>query len=393
MWRFLAVAAVLCAFQAAAAAETFLVLPFFNHTNQSNLDWIGESLAEDLRVTLLRQGLPAVPRQDRDEAYRRLAVRPYARLTKATVIKIAEVLGAAQVIYGRFELTPGASKSLGTLQVKAQLLDLNQLRSGPEISVLGAMEDLAAVQTHLAWRVLQQAIPQQAPSEEEFRRGRRPVRVDALENYVRGLLAATEEQKHRFFTQAARLDPGFSSPCFELGMIHWEKENYGAASEWLAKVSPADPHFREATFYRGLSRFYLADYASAQAAFEQVAREVPLNEVFNNLGAVQSLQNLPEALANFRKALEGDGNDPDYHFNLGIALWKRGDFQAAAQSFRATLERDPEDEEATLLLGMCLAGKPYRPGDPKTDGLERVKHEYPEAAYLQLQAILEKGKK
>jgi len=32
------------------------------------------------------------------------------------------------------------------------------------------------------------------------------LRVDAIENYIRGLVASAPEQKHRFFTQAARLD-------------------------------------------------------------------------------------------------------------------------------------------------------------------------------------------
>jgi len=36
----------------ALQAETALVLPFFNHSKQTNLDWIGESIAETVRDAL-----------------------------------------------------------------------------------------------------------------------------------------------------------------------------------------------------------------------------------------------------------------------------------------------------------------------------------------------------
>ena len=85
-----------------------------------------------------------------------------------------------------------------------------------------------------------------------------------------------------------------------------------------------------------------------------MADVVPLSEVFNDLGAAQNRRNLPQAIESFRKALEGDPNDPVYHFNLGYALWKKGDYAAAADRFRAVLDRQPDDEMATLMLGLCL---------------------------------------
>ena len=51
------------------------------------------------------------------------------------------------------------------------------------------------------------------------------MRLDAVESYVRGLLATLDpEQRHRFFTQAARLDEHYSQPCFQLGKTYWETE-------------------------------------------------------------------------------------------------------------------------------------------------------------------------
>ena len=46
-----------------------------------------------------------------------------------------------------------------------------------------------------------------APGEQEFLKARPKVRLDAVENYIRGLVATTPEQRHRFFTQAAHRQP------------------------------------------------------------------------------------------------------------------------------------------------------------------------------------------
>ena len=239
-----------------------------------------------------------------------------------------------------------------------------------------------------AWQTVQALAPKTAPSEEEFRSARPPLRVDAIESYIRGLLATTPERQHYFFTQAARLDARFSQPRFQLGRLHAQKKEYRAALGWLEHVDHTDSHYFEAQFLLGICRYYTGDYTGAEAAFRLVSEAVPLNEVFNNLGVAQSRRNEPQTLENLGKAVQGDSADPDYHFNLGYALWKRGEFESAAASFRAALDRNPGDTDATVFLGRCLIRSGPRTGDPKNDGLERLKLNYEETAYRQLQAEL-----
>ena len=73
----------------------------------------------------------------------------------------------------------------------------------------------------------------------------------------------------------------------------------------------------------------------------------------------------------------------------GYALWKQGDFEAAGEYFRAVLERNPEDEQASLLLARCASRTGSRPGEARTEGLERLKTNYEESAYWQLKAVLQ----
>ncbi|SPE30351.1 hypothetical protein SBA3_1650001 [Candidatus Sulfopaludibacter sp. SbA3] len=60
------------------------------------------------------------------------------------------------------------------------------------------------------------------------------------------------------------------------------------------------------------------------------------------------------------------------------------------ESFRAAVARNASDTEATELLGFALKHEGPRPNDPKTEGRERLKKNYDEAAYRQLQAELKK---
>src|SRR5262249_9497206 len=109
-----------------------------------------------------------------------------------------------------------------------------------------------------------------------------------------------------------------------------------------------------------------------------------------NLAAAESRRNLPQAIEDFRKAADGDASDPVYRFNLGYALFKKGDFAAAADQFRSVLDHAPDDQLATLLLGRCLKKQALRPAvDARLLNLERIKTNYQERAYWQLKSMIE----
>jgi tetratricopeptide (TPR) repeat protein len=374
-------------------AETVLVLPFANQSksisNSTNVDWIGESISEAIRESLVAEGMLALEREDRLEVFRRLSLRSNAVLTRASIIKAGEALDASEVIYGDYDLEPASpasgGSSRGTLRIGARILDLKRMRQGHELEESGAVEDLATLEARLGWDALRALSPKTAPDEEAFLRDRPLVRLDALESYIRGLLAANPEQQHRFFMQAARLDGAYSQPCFQLGKSYWGKKDYRVAAGWLARVHGGDPHYLEAQFFLGLCDYQIGDYTSAAKCFETVAASVPLNEVYNDLGAAQTRSNLTAAIESFQKALEGDSADPDYRFNLGYALWKSGQFAAAGDSFRALLATNPNDEEAAAMLGHVEHRELPHPG---TEGHERLKTNYEETAFRQLKAEL-----
>ncbi|MDE3168339.1 MAG: hypothetical protein KGN36_21235, partial [Acidobacteriota bacterium] len=61
-------------------------------------------------------------------------------------------------------------------------------------------------------------------------------------------------------------------------------------------------------------------------------------------------------------------------------------YSEAAESFRDALARKSEDDEATAMLGRTLKQQALRPGETRQDGKLRLKTNYEESAYRQLQA-------
>ncbi len=391
MKRFLALILPLTLLAGAAAplaGQSILLVPFANRTSSPKLDWIGESLAETVREGLGSHGLAVVTRQERQEAAQRLSLKLQAPLTRASVLRLGGEMGVRTVVHGEFAFTGAEGEAAvprGRIEITARLINLPQGRMGPVMAESGLLSELATLQTRLAWRVLRTLRPEGSPTEEAFFRSHPPARLDAMENYIRGLLAASQEQQHRFFTQAARLDARFSPPRFQLGRIQWEKGSYQVAAEWLEQVGPADAHYYQARFLLGLSRYYSGDFARAAAAFEDVHAAYALPEIRNNLGIAQMQLNRPEAMESFTAAIQANPSDPDYLFNAGYLLWRSGDYGQAAERFRAVLERDPEDAEATLMLGRCIKQSAYRPGDPRAEALERLKENFDEVAARMLQ--------
>ncbi len=372
-----------------ARADTWLIVPPFNQSGNGSLDWLGESIAESLTETLAAQGELVIDRESRREGERRLALRPNVSWTLASVVKLAEALDGTQVVYGSFQVVSGV-RSAGQLKLRMEVVNVRDFEAAAQLEENGPLEELAAIQGRVSYRVWNAAGKGATMSQATFLESLRPIRLDAMENYVRGLLTGNADVRQKFFEQALKLDARYSQAAFRLGKHLYEQNAFAAAAGWLGKVAKQDSHYREAQFFLGLAQYESGDFRAAMKSWEEVAKEVPLSEVYNNLGLAQFRLKLPEAIDSLRRALEGDDKDPTYHFNLGVALLASGERIRAADEFRAVLDRDSSDQEATKLLGRSLRASANPPvvQFEELAPLGRPRFEFNEAAYRQLKALI-----
>ncbi len=222
------------------------------------------------------------------------------------------------------------------------------------------------------------------------------MRVDVFENYTRGLVENDPKEQIRHLKEAVRLDPSFSPALLALGKAYFADQEFELAASTLGRLPRNDPNALEADFDRGLAYFYVGSYAKAEDAFAFVSKQLPLPEVVNNQGVTASRRGL-DASSFFQQAVAADPNDPDYQFNLALALSRKKDTAGALRAVGQTLKLRPQDTEAQAFLATlrpppgAKVNTGFDPAAGAVDSppLERIKRTFNEASFRQAAAEME----
>jgi tetratricopeptide (TPR) repeat protein len=377
--------------QAVLGTTTLLVMPFDNHSKVMGLDWIGEACPELLSQRMASPKVNVVTRDNRIFAFDRAGVPAAVHPSRATVFNVSEQLGADYVVLGSYSVDGSA------FQVSAQLLDIKKLRLSLPVQSSGPLTDFVELQTALAWLLLKQMPNPPQLTEQQFIKASAAIPLNAFENYIRGVTATNRQLKLRYFKEAIRLNPNYSLAQLQLGKVYYENHEYEQAAVWLGKVPKDDPIAGQSMFLLGMAEYYRGNLDRAYSAFSDLATRLPLTEVYNNLGVVDARRGRRSAAVEyFSKAVAADPNDPDYRFNLAVALFKNGDSGGATRQLKEGLQRRPNDAEAKSLLetisrvvpapsnAAASSTSPVPPVLPRMP-IERIKRVYDEALYRQLE--------
>jgi tetratricopeptide (TPR) repeat protein len=374
----------------AGHGRILLVLPFDNRTGQPSLEWVREAATEILGSRFLSAGFAPMSRTDRLYALDHLGLPEGFHPSRATALKLAQTLDADSIVVGSY-LTDGSA-----IIAEAQIVDVPHLRMTKTVTARGEMKDLIGVFDTLAWRLTKELDPQFNVAEETFVAAGSGMRVDAFEQYVRGISESDHEERLRHLNQAVTLSPEFGPAWMALGREDYNAQQYDQAAAAFAKVGLNNPDALEAGFYRGLSLVFSGDYAKAEKAFAGVAQALPLAEVVNNEGVAVSRQG-HDGTALFHQAVTDDVNAADYHFNLAVSLHRHGDAADALTELAACLKLRPNDGEAQTLAAewKSPAGRQEPAADAgpadeaKADPLERIVRNFDAVAFRQAAQMLD----
>ena len=336
--------------EAAPETRTVLVFPFENRSARPDLDWLSEGFSEVISARLGGPSRYVLDRDERIAAYDELGVPADTALTLATDFKVAETLGVDWAVMGNFTV------QADRLTARARLLDMRHLKLKPALETTGELGDVVDVETRLAWRLLATEDSSfTTGKEEDFARQFPPIRLDAFENYIRGLMASDSDSRVHFLEESDRLNPADHGAAFELGRHYFEEKNYADSAKWLRKLTASDSDYLESVFLVGVDEFFLGHEGEAEKAFTQLAKQVPLGEVSNNLAVLEARRgHYGEALAGFQRAYDGDPADPDFAFNLGACLWYAKRYQEAARHLDEAVRSNDDDPAAHTLLAAVL---------------------------------------
>ena len=326
----------------AGRGRILLVLPFDNRTGQPSLEWVREAAAEILDTRFASAGFAPMSRENRLYALDHLGLPEGFQPSRASSLKLAQTMDVDSIVVGSY-LTDGSN-----IVAEAQLVDVSHLRMSGPVTARGAMRDMVSVFDSLAWELTRQLDPTFSVAEETFVAAGKGMRLDAFEQYIRGITEPDHDERVRHLKQAVALNPNFGAAWFALGREDYSAQQYEEAAASFAKVDRDDPDALEAGFYRGLCLLFAGSYPQAEQAFAAVSKVLPLAEVLNNEGVAQSRQGRDGSTL-YIAAETADPNAADYHFNLAVTLKRRGATTEALSELGQCLKLRPTDSEAQEL--------------------------------------------
>jgi Tfp pilus assembly protein PilF len=333
---------------AAAGQPRVLVVPFENARDEPRFHWLGEAAAVLLTDGLRTGGPGAIIRSERVRAFEQLNLPVARSLTRATIIKVGQMVGAADVIVGTYRVDGT------TLSVTARSIRIDAGRLQPEVTEQGELTELFGIFERLAGRI-GHGIRPAGP-------GLPHPPLDAFENYIKGLLALSPLSQVSFLEAALRDAPSFARARLALWAVRTEQADHLAALDAVRAVAPASPWSFHARFFAGISLIELQRYDEALGVLKAL-QDAPglapnaLAAVLNNLGVLVlrrgSTPQTGSAAYFLTKATDADP-DPDYMFNLGYAYASDRNFQGGLYWLREALRRDPADVDAHYILAVAL---------------------------------------
>lgn len=343
----------LLAFVLAAAPATaqdqqrILVMPFENPDREPRLHWIAEAASLLIADELNARGVPAIRRAERVNAFEQLHLPAAASLSRATVIKVGQLVGASEVIVGTVRLQDDEL----VLEAHGVRIDIGRVQ--PTVTERGPLSDVV-----LLFERLSSKLAAGAPLRGE--RSPRPP-IGAFELYVKGLMAESAATRATFLEEAIEAHPGYDRAYIALWAVRHDQDDHEAALEAARAVDPDSTLGRRAQFLAGVSLLALKRYDEAFEAFSKSAEGAPLSfsaAALNNLGMVQLRRGAPfdKGVPTYflTKAADADPGDADILFNLGYAYVLEGKHTAATYWLREALRRDPADADAHFVLAAAL---------------------------------------
>jgi tetratricopeptide (TPR) repeat protein len=355
----LALALVLGATHAGAQTppERVLVVPFENTQKEPRIGWLSEAAAVLLADELNARGVAAIRRPERVRAFEQLHLPLSGTLSRATVIKVGELVGASEVVTGSYRLE---GEQL-TLQAHSIRIDVGRLQ--PHVVERSRIQDIFGVFQRVAAR-LSAGLHASTPSVAAVPQPP----LAAFEHYIKGLIAENAATQATFLESALREHPGFDRARLALWDVRHEQGDHAAALTAARAVAAGSPFFTRARFRAGISLMELKRFDEAFETLKALLDALPASSteesrwmaapILNNLGVVLirggATPQTGSAAYFLTKAADIDPGDPDYRFNLGYAYALAQNHAGAVYWLRETVRRNPADADAHYVLAAAL---------------------------------------
>jgi tetratricopeptide (TPR) repeat protein len=341
--------------QAPASGSRILVMPFAADVDPDAPGgagaslWLGEAAAVLMADNLAALGLSPLSRDERVAAFDRLQLPMSSALTRATMIRVGELISASDIVFGEVHLGQ-------QLSVRARVIRLDTGSERPAVTDEMALARIFELFGRVSAKVAEATGRRRAATAAATAA---PLPLEAFENYVKGLVAATPAAQQRFLESALREASGDPRVLLALWDVYSEQDLHDKALAAANAVPAASTSGRHARFDVAQSLMALKRYDGAFQELTALYATGSAAAISNGLGVVQirrgALSGAGSAVSYFARAVSEDPGNTTYLFNLGYAHALAGQSADALSWLRETVRVDAADGDAHLVMSAALA--------------------------------------
>jgi tetratricopeptide (TPR) repeat protein/TolB-like protein len=362
--RLLAAVLVLLAAGSATAAvkpRVVLVLPFDASTLPPDEQWIGEGVAQ-----IVRLGLAQHPAFIELDPARSRALGEHSAWGEAPVTQAARALKVDNAAFGQ------VVRAGGELVLRPRLLDVKangtDVVNLEPVSVLDGELLNRMATLPLAYARTLKVTPTDAEANRMDKAARPTRSLKALELYARSQATLrrggqeSNESAADLLSRAIETDPSFAVAQYMLGTVHLSLGNRWKAAAQFRASTQLDPAYPEP--YKALGDLFLsAPRRLFDQAVEAYAKAIDLRPFYADahvgLGDARAAKgDVDGAITGYQKALTFDPVNPRVYLSLGkIYYAEKGLYYESVNAYRKAIDFDPRSVEARMGLGEVYEDK------------------------------------
>jgi Flp pilus assembly protein TadD len=305
--------------------------------------WLGEATALLLAEELEARGFEVLSRAERIAAFTSLQLPLTTTLTRATMIRVGELVGATELVFGEVRLGARLTITARVVTLETAREQMQATAEGPGTAIYDVVEGLASR--------LAPGAPGAAHVDARLPLG-------AFEQYVKGLVATTPAVQERFLEAARQQAPADGRVLLAVSEFHATQGAYDKALVAARAVASGSRLDRQARYAAARALIELRRFDEAYETLQTLHGEEPSPELSNALGVIQVRRGstpqtgLPTYF--FTRAVDEAPEDPGFLFNLGYAYARSRNTEAALYWLREVVRFDPTDADAHLVMSQML---------------------------------------
>lgn len=333
----------------AGESNRVIIFPLDADTGEETLAWLSEGIAFSLGEQLKSRNVIVISRNERNQLVESADLPPGGRLSRASMIGVAQKAEADLLVMGKF------SGSERNLKVVLRVLDIKTLKLSGEIAANGPVSAIPQMENELAWLILSNVGLESGGTRESFQQRMRKVPNSSYSSFIQSLGASNQNAQIQLLKKAVTGYRDFPEAQFRLGRLFFIQKDCNSAMPHLNFGRIEAEESLENEFMKGTCSGLKDQYEQAIQSLSYVLSISRSFEALNNLGiAYLRKGDTGQALSALLEARSLEPKDSTVLMNLIIVQLVQGSFSSARSLAEEAIRAHPKNGMLHFLLSFLL---------------------------------------